>query len=148
MYWPAAPDPGDPLTRRVGHMAAFARDPMRLADAAPADKANVGWRDRAACRNVDAELFFPIGTTEFALAQLEQARAVCDACPVQEPCLQWALYSESADHSVGVCAGLSEGERRALRRQGSRAPHVHDQRAATITPAAAATGSTVEGFCT
>lgn len=129
-------------------MAAFARDQMGLAGtASPAGVEH--WRDRAACQSQDPELFFPIGTTEFALAQLEQARAVCGTCPVQEPCMQWALHSDSAGHRVGVCAGLSEDERRALRRHGARAPQQQDHRAPVrITPAAVATSSTVEGLCT
>ena len=35
------------------------------------------WRDRAACLDVDPELFFPIGNTGPALAQIEEAKAVC-----------------------------------------------------------------------
>ena len=40
------------------------------------------WRHRAACRDEDPELFFPIGNTGPALLQIEEAKAVCRRCPV------------------------------------------------------------------
>ena len=80
------------------------------------------WRDLGACRSEDPELFFPIGTTDLALAQLQQAKAVCRNCAVQEPCLDGALYGKTSGQVAGVCAGLSEDERRALRRRAARAP--------------------------
>jgi WhiB family redox-sensing transcriptional regulator len=75
------------------------------------------WRHRAACRDEDPELFFPIGNTGPALLQIEQAKAVCRRCPVAEPCINWAL--ETGQDS-GVWGGLSEDERRALKRRGAR----------------------------
>ena len=42
------------------------------------------WRHRAACRDEDPELFFPIGNTGPALLQIEEARAVCRRCEVVE----------------------------------------------------------------
>ena len=72
------------------------------------------WRDRAACLDEDPELFFPIGNTGPAILQIEEARAVCMRCEVREECLQWALES-GQDH--GVWGGLSEDERRALKRR-------------------------------
>jgi WhiB family transcriptional regulator, redox-sensing transcriptional regulator len=86
-----------------------------------AEGAPVDWRDRAACRSEDPELFFPIGTTDIAVAQLQKAKAVCRTCPVKQPCLDWALHSEPIGQIAGVCAGLSEDERRALRREAARA---------------------------
>jgi WhiB family redox-sensing transcriptional regulator len=72
------------------------------------------WRDQAACRNEDPELYFPIGTSGPALMQTAQAKAVCARCPVQEQCLEWAL-----DHGeiLGVWGGTGENERRALQRR-------------------------------
>jgi WhiB family redox-sensing transcriptional regulator len=76
------------------------------------------WRDHAACRHEDPDLFFPIGDTGPALVQQEQAKSVCRRCPVQEQCLRWALDS---GQTLGVWGGTSENERRALRRRaGSR----------------------------
>ena len=76
------------------------------------------WRDDAACRTVDPELFFPVGNTGPALDQIERAKAVCGRCPVTEQCLQYALET---NQDSGVLGGLSEDERRALKRRAARA---------------------------
>lgn len=76
------------------------------------------WRHRAACREEDPELFFPIGTTGPALMQVEDAKAVCRRCDVVESCLSWALDN---GQDAGVWGGLSEDERRALKRRRARA---------------------------
>ena len=75
------------------------------------------WRHHAACRDEDPELFFRIGNTGPALSQIDEAKRVCQRCAVMEPCLQWAL--ESGQDS-GVWGGLSEDERRALKRRSAR----------------------------
>ena len=72
------------------------------------------WRHHAACRDVDPELFFPIGNTGPALLQIDEAKQVCQRCKVMEPCLQWALES---GQDAGVWGGLSEDERRAVKRR-------------------------------
>lgn len=69
----------------------------------------------AACRDEDPELFFPIGTSRPALLQVEQAKNVCRRCPVVITCLRWALES---DQGEGVWGGMSEEERRAVKRRG------------------------------
>ncbi|GAA3980605.1 WhiB family transcriptional regulator [Actinomadura viridis] len=76
------------------------------------------WRHRAACRDVDPELFFPIGNTGPALLQIEEAKQVCRRCDVTDACLAWAL--ESGQDS-GVWGGMGEDERRALKRRNARA---------------------------
>jgi WhiB family transcriptional regulator, redox-sensing transcriptional regulator len=75
------------------------------------------WRHRAACRDEDPELFFPIGNTGPALLQIEDAKAVCRRCDVIDQCLQWALES---GQDAGVWGGMSEDERRALKRRAAR----------------------------
>ena len=75
------------------------------------------WRHYAACRDVDPELFFPIGNTGPALLQIDEAKQVCQRCPVMESCLQWALES---GQDAGVWGGLSEDERRAHKRRATR----------------------------
>ena len=72
------------------------------------------WREFAACREEDPELFFPIGTGPAADAQAERAKAVCRRCPVLEQCLTYAL---SSGQDAGIWGGLTEDERRALRRR-------------------------------
>ena len=74
------------------------------------------WRDDAACRDEDPELFFPIGTTGIALEQVNAAKRVCARCPVQEDCLEFTLAS---NQDAGIWGGTSEDERRLLRRQRS-----------------------------
>ena len=76
------------------------------------------WRHAARCRDEDPELFFPIGNTGPALLQIEDAKMVCRTCSVTEDCLTWALES---GQDAGVWGGLSEDERRALKRRGARA---------------------------
>jgi WhiB family transcriptional regulator, redox-sensing transcriptional regulator len=76
------------------------------------------WRHKAACLEEDPELFFPIGNTGPALLQIEEAKQVCRRCVVRDACLQWALEA-GQDH--GVWGGLSEDERRALKRRAARA---------------------------
>ena len=74
-------------------------------------------RHNAACLTEDPELFFPIGNTGPALAQIERAKQVCARCEVREQCLAWALEA-GQDH--GVWGGMSEEERRAIKRRKSR----------------------------
>ena len=76
------------------------------------------WRHRALCLDEDPELFFPIGTTGPATTQVDQAKIVCQRCPVTQECLSWALET---GQETGVWGGTSEDERRALRRRGARA---------------------------
>jgi WhiB family redox-sensing transcriptional regulator len=73
-------------------------------------------RPRAACIGEDPELFFPIGDTGPALLQIEEAKAVCRRCPLIESCLQGALDRNES----GVWGGLSEKERRSLKRRAAR----------------------------
>lgn len=75
------------------------------------------WRHDAACRTKDPELFFPTGTSGPAIAQTAQAKAVCHSCPVASDCLTWALQS---GQDAGVWGGMSEDERRALKRSNAR----------------------------
>ena len=72
------------------------------------------WRHDAACREVDPELFFPIGNSGPALLQIEEAKQVCRRCTVMEECLRWAIES---GQDAGVWGGMSEDERRALKRR-------------------------------
>ena len=97
----------------------------------PASSGSPDWRDHAACRDTDPELFFPVGNAGPALHQLDRAKQVCAGCPVRTPCLEWALAS---GQEAGVWGGTSEDERCALRRmrQASTRPDIADSRRAPL----------------
>ncbi|MER7815600.1 WhiB family transcriptional regulator [Streptomyces sp. NPDC096153] len=71
------------------------------------------WRDAAACTG-DPDLFFPEGAGRGNHRQVEEAKAVCRACPVQPACADAAFAN---GEQYGVWGGLSEGERRRIRRR-------------------------------
>ena len=71
------------------------------------------WRLSAACRQVDPELFFPVGTTGPAIEQVGLAKGICQACSVQEACLAWAMRNGIA---FGIWGGTTEEDRHLLRR--------------------------------
>jgi WhiB family redox-sensing transcriptional regulator len=67
------------------------------------------WRQRAACRGVDPDIFYPVSDEE-----AEDAKAICAQCPVQQACLEWALTNRESD---GVWGGATERERRRIIRR-------------------------------
>ncbi len=70
-----------------------------------------GWRMRAACADVDPEVFFPVAESgPVQERQVAEAKVVCAGCPVRSECLAWALVT--LPH--GVAGGLSAEERRGL----------------------------------
>jgi WhiB family redox-sensing transcriptional regulator len=71
------------------------------------------WREQAACRDTDPDLFFPIGTTGPAVDQIDAAKLVCQLCDAQAACLEFAL---ATNQEAGVWGGASEEERRKLRK--------------------------------
>lgn len=71
------------------------------------------WRDHAACRDTDPDLFFPVGTTGPAVDQIESAKAVCECCEAQLACLEFAL---ATNQESGIWGGIAEDERRKLRK--------------------------------
>jgi len=70
---------------------------------------NASWRQRAACRGVDPDIFYPVSDDD-----AEEAKAICASCPVRQSCLE---YSLSAREREGVWGGLTERERRRIVRQ-------------------------------
>lgn len=87
------------------------RDTTTHVRAVRADRTD--WRDDAACRHLDPELFFPISTMGAALPQIQAATRICRRCPVRLDCLRWALES---GQDAGIWGGLTAEERRLLRR--------------------------------
>jgi WhiB family transcriptional regulator, redox-sensing transcriptional regulator len=71
------------------------------------------WYDQAECLKADADAFYP----EKGRSTVHAAKRICGRCPVQAPCLAWAL---DRGERYGVWGGKTERERRkiaALRRQ-------------------------------
>lgn len=98
--------------RRKHENRTLAVDPPTM----PATSAPVGsrWREHAACRDHDPELFFPIATHgPTNVAQVAAAKAVCHSCPVTLDCLTEAL-TRIPD---GIAGGLTADERRSLARR-------------------------------
>lgn len=97
---------------RVWHMGDTAtyrnRDP--LPNVARVD---AGWGDFANCKGVDPDLFFPERG-----ASTRESKQVCRGCTVREECLEFAL---ARGEKFGIWGGLSERERRRVRRQRAQA---------------------------
>lgn len=76
---------------------------------APEDDELMGWQERALCAQTDPEAFFPEkgGSTR-------EAKKVCASCEVRAECLDYAL---AHDERFGIWGGLSERERRKLKRR-------------------------------
>ena len=94
----------------------YGSDVLGMADvfnpAFPAmDDEEQGWQERALCAETDPEAFFPEkgGSTR-------EAKKICTGCEVRAECLEYAL---SNDERFGIWGGLSERERRRLRRRAS-----------------------------
>lgn len=85
---------------------------MAITFSRPSTRDDSKWRDDAACRNTDPDVFFPVGTTGEAVAENKAAIAVCQRCPVRERCLEFAMATNQRD---GVWGGTSEEDRRRMR---------------------------------
>ncbi|MGP9682734.1 MULTISPECIES: WhiB family transcriptional regulator [unclassified Brachybacterium] len=88
-----------------------ARAELSLLDFAgqDSDDAEMSWQERALCAQTDPEAFFPEkgGSTR-------EAKKVCVSCDVRAECLEYALEN---DERFGIWGGLSERERRKLKRR-------------------------------
>jgi WhiB family redox-sensing transcriptional regulator len=107
----------DPTTRTAAGPAApaAARTPAAPPEhllellRAVAARADRRWQERANCLGVDPDLFFPERG-----ASTREAKSVCAGCEVRLECLEYALDN---GEKFGIWGGLSERERRRLRRQ-------------------------------
>lgn len=66
------------------------------------------WREAGLCAQTDPEVFFPEKG-----GKTTSARAVCQSCDLRQQCLEYAL---AHDEWLGLWGGLSERERRRLKR--------------------------------
>jgi WhiB family redox-sensing transcriptional regulator len=73
------------------------------------DVGDRSWQSQANCLGVDPDLFFPERG-----ASTREAKTVCRACVVRTECLEYALIN---GEKFGIWGGLSERERRRIRRQ-------------------------------
>jgi WhiB family redox-sensing transcriptional regulator len=75
----------------------------------PDDDGLLAWQDQALCAQTDPEAFFPEkgGSTR-------EAKRICVGCEVKQECLEYALMQ---DERFGIWGGLSERERRRLKRK-------------------------------
>ena len=71
--------------------------------------AELEWQERALCAQTDPEAFFPEkgGSTR-------EAKRICSGCEVRAECLEYALMH---DERFGIWGGLSERERRRLKKR-------------------------------
>ncbi|HJA61759.1 WhiB family transcriptional regulator [Brevibacterium sp. SMBL_HHYL_HB1] len=74
-----------------------------------ADDGELAWQDQALCAQTDPEAFFPEkgGSTR-------EAKRVCASCEVRSECLEYALAN---DERFGIWGGMSERERRRLKKK-------------------------------
>jgi len=72
------------------------------------DAEELSWQDKANCMGVDPDLFFPERG-----ASTREAKEVCRGCVVRLDCLEYALDNSE---KFGIWGGMSERERRRLRR--------------------------------
>ncbi|HWD60994.1 MAG TPA: WhiB family transcriptional regulator [Humibacter sp.] len=89
-------------------------DPVRLGVPGVPSRAEdeenpLSWQSDALCAQTDPEAFFPEkgGSTR-------DAKKICTSCEVRAQCLEYALQN---DERFGIWGGLSERERRKLRRR-------------------------------
>ena len=71
------------------------------------------WQMLSNCLGVVPDLFFPERG-----ASTKDAKAVCQGCIVREDCLEYALTNRE---KFGIWGGLSERERRRIRRERAQA---------------------------
>ncbi len=74
----------------------------------PTPEPDTAWQDLALCAQTDPHAFFPDKG-----GSAREAKRVCRECEVKAPCLEYAL---SNDEGFGIWGGLSERERRNLKR--------------------------------
>jgi WhiB family redox-sensing transcriptional regulator len=70
---------------------------------------DLSWQDGANCRGANADLFFPERG-----ASTRAAKAICRECAVRADCLEFAI---STGEKFGIWGGMSERERRRVRRE-------------------------------
>lgn len=106
--WNMLDGAGEGIPTDVGHEVEHVAPVLPLFGE-PVDDSLMGWQERALCAQTDPEAFFPEkgGSTR-------EAKKVCTGCEVRAECLEYALEH---DERFGIWGGLSERERRKLKRR-------------------------------
>jgi WhiB family transcriptional regulator, redox-sensing transcriptional regulator len=93
----------------VVHAAEWERHEVGMPGFLDDDAEEQEWQERALCAQTDPEAFFPEkgGSTR-------EAKRICLGCDVRAECLEYAL---AHDERFGIWGGLSERERRKLKKR-------------------------------
>jgi WhiB family redox-sensing transcriptional regulator len=75
--------------------------------------ANWSWRERSACREMGTDMFYPAEKERGSAkrVRIAAAKSVCRTCPVQRPCLKWAL---DVEEPFGVWGETTPEERKQI----------------------------------
>jgi len=105
--WNLLDDDAAFMSDLVGPVAGVA--PVLLLFGSTDEDSALAWQERALCAQTDPEAFFPEkgGSTR-------EAKKVCTRCDVRAECLEYAL---AHDERFGIWGGLSERERRKLKKR-------------------------------
>ena len=98
----------DPAAGEVVARPSLSLVPDRIELAPESFEDDDQWQERGLCAQTDPEAFFPEkgGSTR-------EAKRICQGCEVKDRCLEYALAN---DERFGIWGGLSERERRRLKR--------------------------------
>jgi WhiB family redox-sensing transcriptional regulator len=83
------------------------RDPY---EPAGIDEGDTSWMERGACRSAGPQLFFPTRGSNGG----NQAKTICQACPVTDECLDYALRT---GQRYGIWGGMNYDERTQVQRK-------------------------------
>jgi WhiB family transcriptional regulator, redox-sensing transcriptional regulator len=120
---------------RVSEQLSAASDPVRETQVLLrwlADENSTDWQELGACQDADPKIFFPVAkvvtitldddvTTDTEEVEADyptdEAKAICNFCPVKDICLSWALKDRTIE---GTWGGTSTYQRDQLRRRRER----------------------------
>jgi len=72
------------------------------------------WKKKAQCRGVDTAIFMPDDTDTLAGSRKRLALTYCNACPVRQECLDYAIENNI---TVGIYGGTTNLDRRRYKKR-------------------------------